>query len=77
MQLPIQIIRPVAYISEKYAKYKGVASALNIEKLNELTAESWNCDISDTIQDLKFKPEYDLYSGIRETVEWYKDNKWF
>ena len=77
LQLPIQIIRPVAYISEKYAKYKGVASALNIEKLNELTAESWNCDISETLQDLKFIPKYDLYSGIKETIEWYKENKWF
>ena len=77
LQVPIQIIRPVAYITEKIAKYKGVASALNIEKLNELTAESWNCDIRDTIQDLKFNPKYDLYSGIKETVEWYKENKWF
>jgi len=76
IKLPMGIIRPLAYITEKISKYKGTSPALNIEKLNELAAESWHCDPTETYLDLGFQPSYDLYTGMKETVEWYKEQKW-
>jgi nucleoside-diphosphate-sugar epimerase len=49
---------------------------LNRNKLNELMAESWVCDMKETFSDLKFTPQYDLYSGMEEAVKWYKNQGW-
>lgn len=76
IKLPLGIIRPIAYITEKIATFKGTSPALNIEKLNELAAESWHCDPTETFSDLNFIPSHDLFSGMKETVEWYKEHKW-
>lgn len=76
IKLPLGIIRPLAYLTEKISSLKGTAPALNIEKLNELAAESWHCDPTETFSDLNFIPSHDLFSGMKETVEWYKENKW-
>jgi len=76
LKLPMGIIWPLAFITEKIATLRGSSPALNREKLNELAAESWHCDPSATYSDLGFQPEYDLYSGMKETIEWYKEHNW-
>ena len=50
--------------------------AVSIEKLNELTAENWACDISKAKKELGFEPKFDLEKGLKASVEWYKENKW-
>ena len=46
------------------------------DKVNEIKALSWHCDVSNLRSDLDFEPKFDLPSGLRETVKWYKENKW-
>jgi len=48
----------------------------NVEKVNELSAHNWNCDIQSTQLDFNFKAEYDLEKGMNETIEWYKKEGW-
>ena len=50
--------------------------ALNKEKMPELTAINWNCNIKNIMDDLKYNPQYTLEKGLNETVRWYKDNNW-
>lgn len=76
VKVPLPIIRAVAGISELAGKWRGEVPPLNREKLPELTAESWLCDMRETFGDLQFQPRYDLYSGMEETVQWYKENRW-
>ncbi len=76
IKLPMGILKPIAYITEKIGEFRGSSPALNIEKLNELAAQSWYCDPSETYNDLAIQPSYDLYTGMKETVEWYKMNNW-
>jgi len=52
------------------------ASVLNTEKVNELMAVNWFCDIEQAKADLGFYPQYNLKSGVRASIEWYKSNKW-
>ncbi|MEO6149037.1 MAG: NAD(P)-dependent oxidoreductase [Mucilaginibacter sp.] len=74
--LPVNFVKVVAFIAEKVSSLSNKASALNIEKLNELTAVNWNCDIEQAKYDLGFRPAYDLDAGLTETLNWYKANKW-
>lgn len=72
--LPITFLRLIIFISAKVNKRKP--SILNEDKLNELVAESWNCDISKLKNDFDFKAQFNLESGMKHTIKWYKINKW-
>jgi UDP-glucose 4-epimerase len=76
IHLPVAIVKVVAGIAEGVSRITKKASALNVEKLNELTAINWICSIDKAQQELDFKPTYDLNSGLEETLKWYKENKW-
>jgi UDP-glucose 4-epimerase len=76
IHLPLSIIKVVAGIAEGVSKITKKPSALNVEKLNELTAANWICSIDKAQQELDFKPQYDLNRGLEETLTWYKENKW-
>lgn len=74
--LPVNFVKMIAAVSEKISSLSNKAAVLNIEKLNELTAINWNCDIEAAKSDLGFYPLYNLQNGMAETLKWYKANKW-
>jgi UDP-glucose 4-epimerase len=76
IHLPLFLIRGLAWFLEKAYANSKATPALNIEKLSELTAANWICDIERAKTDLGFAPEYDLYAGLKESFEWYKANGW-
>jgi UDP-glucose 4-epimerase len=76
IHLPVNFVKTIAYLSEKYSSLTNRASTLNVDKLNELMAINWNCDIQPAQNELGFAPEFDLEAGVAETVKWYKTNKW-
>ncbi|GAB2690691.1 NAD(P)-dependent oxidoreductase [Mucilaginibacter koreensis] len=76
LHLPLGLVKVIAAASQSISKLKNQASALNIEKLKELTAANWNCSIEEAKADLGFYPEYNLKKGLTETLAWYKANQW-
>lgn len=73
IHVPLTIIRWIASISEAVS---SGAPLLNRDRLNELTAENWNCSIIRLKKDLGYQPEFTLEEGMRETLDWYTGNKW-
>ncbi|MCB0527282.1 MAG: NAD-dependent epimerase/dehydratase family protein [Saprospiraceae bacterium] len=76
VKVPLPLVRVVAAISESVGSITGKTPPLNREKIGELAAESWLCDMTESFADLPFRPRYDLFEGMRETVHWYKTNNW-
>ena len=74
--LPVNFVKMIAGIAEKVSSLTNKAAVLNIEKLNELKAVNWSCNIEPAKLDLDFKPAYNLQAGVTETIEWYRANKW-
>jgi UDP-glucose 4-epimerase len=74
--LPVNFVKSIAYLSQKYSSLSNKAATLNVEKLNELMAVNWFCDIKNAREDLHFNPEYNLETGVADTVKWYKNNNW-
>ena len=66
----------IASIAEKISYLTKKAAVLNIEKLNELKAVNWSCNIDEAKADLDFQPAYNLKAGVAETIQWYKAKKW-
>ena len=74
--LPVFAVSALASLMERLYKNSAASPALNKEKMNELTAINWACSIANVKRDLGFNPQYNLESGLAETIEWYKINKW-
>ncbi|MCJ8165981.1 NAD-dependent epimerase/dehydratase family protein [Pontibacter sp. E15-1] len=74
--IPIGMMTVVASLLEAAYTASSKTPALNKEKLNELTAENWNCSINKIKNDLGFVPEYDLEHGLALTLKWYKEHNW-
>jgi nucleoside-diphosphate-sugar epimerase len=74
--LPVFAVAALASLMELLYKNSASSPALNKEKMNELTAINWACSIANVKKDLGFSPRYNLQSGLAETIDWYKTNKW-
>ncbi|MBC8035530.1 MAG: NAD(P)-dependent oxidoreductase [Chitinophagaceae bacterium] len=74
--LPYTAVKGVAAVMEKLYERFNRTAVVNREKLLELTGANWTCDISKARRELGFSPEYDLKNGVKETIDWYKQQRW-
>lgn len=73
---PLFLLKAICKVSGYIAKVTGKMSVLNNDKYNILSQRNWQCDISPLKEDLGFTPEWQLERGVKETITWYKENKW-
>lgn len=73
--VPMSLVKIIAGGLEKISS-ANKPPTLSLEKLNELAAENWKCNIERARNELGFEPKYNLESGLQETLKWYKENKW-
>jgi len=76
LHLPVFLVRSLASLMEWLYKNSSGSPALNKEKMNELTAINWACNVFRLNRDMAFRPDYNLETGLVETVRWYKENSW-
>jgi len=76
LHLPESLIRIALFGVEQVNKLLKQAAPVSREKLQELLAINWSCDISKATTELNFSPMYNLKEGLEETIAWYKTNKW-
>src|SRR5690606_9809420 len=76
VHVPYGIVKGFAQLSQYLYKNSKTTPVIYPERLSELTAENWACDISKARRDLNFIPKHDLESGLKESLLWYKENKW-
>ncbi len=76
IRVPFALVDRIAGVLEKIADRRGRPTVLSKEKMREMKAENWTCDITPLRTELRFTPQVDLYEGMRRAVEWYRENKW-
>lgn len=74
--LPLSLVRSLAWGSDQVNTLFKTSSIFNSEKLAELTAENWACDISKARKELNYNPRYSLKEGWETTLQWYQDQDW-
>lgn len=74
--LPVGMVRALAITLENMYKVLDKVPAVNKEKINELSAANWVCNIEKAKRELGFKPVYNLEDGVKESLDWYKKNNW-
>ena len=73
---PLWLLKAVCCVGQWLAGITHKMTALNRDKYNILKRRDWRCDISQAVEELGYKPVYDLARGVAETVAWYKEHKW-
>jgi UDP-glucose 4-epimerase len=76
LNIPMTVIRPLAALSEQIGRWQGKAAPLNREKLAELTAPNWHCDTQPLLTTIGYQPQFDLYSGMKDALTWYRQAGW-
>ncbi|MCP9610492.1 NAD-dependent epimerase/dehydratase family protein [Coprobacter tertius] len=76
VRLPLFVVKAVSCISGYLSSITGKAATLNTDKYRIMKQRNWICDISATVSELGFYPDYPLDKGVAETVNWYKENGW-
>lgn len=76
VHMPTFLVKQVAVIMQALYRNSQKTPVLYPERIRELTAQNWACDISLAKKELGFEPKYDLERGLTETLKWYKENNW-
>jgi UDP-glucose 4-epimerase len=74
--LPLAFLKVIASVSEFFGRFSREIPPLNLDKINEIKANNWDCDIEPLVKDLGHQPKILLEEGVNKTVRWYKENKW-
>ncbi len=73
---PLFVLKTVSVIAGFVSACIGKSSTLNRDKYKIMKQRNWQCDIAPLVNELGFKPEYDLARGVKESIAWYKKEKW-
>ncbi|MCD8296956.1 MAG: NAD(P)-dependent oxidoreductase [Prevotella sp.] len=76
IKAPLWLLRVVTLFGEYKGRLTGKVTALNTDKYHIMKQRNWRCDMSPTVKELGFSPKYQLEVGVRETIQWYKENGW-
>ncbi len=76
LHIPLGLLKIMGMASEMMTYFTQKPALLNREKIKEIQAVNWRCDIQTLIDDLQFEPHYTLQRGIQETIAWYQENAW-
>ena len=76
VMVPVVLLHAVCAAGESWGRLTRQGVTLNLDKFRILKQRNWQCDISPIQRDLGFCPRYSLEQGVKETVAWYKQEKW-
>lgn len=76
IKVPLWLVKPAAWISEKLFALLGKSTTFNSDKYKIMKQRNWACDITPLKTDLNFTPKYRLKEGVEKTIEWYRKNEW-
>ena len=57
-------------------RLSGKPGTLNSDKYMIMKQRNWLCDTAHIEKELGFKADYPLEAGVKETINWYKKEKW-
>ncbi len=66
----------VGYLSEWKSYATGRASTLTRDKIREANAPSWACSPARSERQLGFAPHRPIVDQLRQTVQWYREQRW-
>ncbi len=76
LRIPEWGVYTVAAFAEVFSLFSKKPALLNIEKARDIVQDAWTCDVSKAKNELGFRESMTLEEGIRNTVNWYREQGW-
>lgn len=76
IRIPHFIVFTAGAIAQFLSIFSKNAATLNLEKCKDLTRKYWTCSNKKAKEILGFTADYTLEEAFRNTINWYKENKW-
>lgn len=76
LRIPHFIVYTVAAFAELFSMISGKAVTLNFEKAKDLTQAAWICSHEKALKDFGYIQKISIEAGIKETIDWYKQQGW-
>ncbi len=76
INVPLALLGPMATVATAKGRLTGRPALLNDQRLVEVRQRSWLFSGEKARRELGFEARYDLETGVRETVEWYRREGW-
>ena len=76
VKVPLWIVKPAAFLSEKWAALFGRTTTFNSDKYTIMKQRNWACDITPLREAIDFTPAHRLKEGVAKTVTWYREHGW-
>lgn len=76
IKAPVWVLRMACAVSGTFNAWLGKTTTLNTDKFHILRQRNWQCDITPAEEELGYVPHYPLARGVKETISWYKKEKW-
>ena len=74
--IPKSILKTITGLNSIISVIRGKSSMLNPDKYKELTAHGWLLSSQKAQKLLGYQPKYDIDSGFKMTIDWYRENEW-
>jgi nucleoside-diphosphate-sugar epimerase len=75
-KLPRPLAFGTALVAETAAALTRKPPIFDRDRFRELSAASWACCIARSKHELGYQPRVPIAQGLRETIEWYKGQRW-
>ena len=76
VRLPVPFARTAGAFGDLCSRWSGKAVLLNSQKVEEFLQTAWTCSSQRIRDELGYRPQYSLEQGIKETLAWYREEKW-
>jgi UDP-glucose 4-epimerase len=76
IKCPLVVLKAISLLADLGAVLFKKNSTLNSDKYRIMKQRNWRCDITPAIRELGFVPDYNLEKGVKETIAWYKKERW-
>ncbi len=76
IKAPLWLLKIISSVAEFFSKLSKKPSTLNGDKYKIMKQRNWKCDITPLARDLGWHPKWQLERGVKECMEWYKNEGW-
>lgn len=75
-RLPHFLVFTAASFGEVYSRLTRKLVDLNIDRARQITSPSWFCSSEKAMRDFGYEEQVKITDGIKETLDWYRKEKW-
>lgn len=76
LHIPRWVAASISAVSQLVVHPLGIPAVLSFDKVRDLYELRWTCNAGKIRRQVGYRTEFSLEEGVRDTIQWYRKNKW-